>query len=203
MILAVGSKGNVAFKAPFDQYNSNIEWTIISIQTIPHLKAFGIDVFELVYNKEGLAESDYQEDIDNNISIVAFSNDSQEILYVPTDRVDLTAVEYSYEYIEKGLAIALPAFPVNLDLTNLKDDIKVLVKEKTGYDVNIEEVNLSGVTLVNEADNTLFYQQYNNGVVDKRDFRTKYLEEVEKNRILENTKTELTSLVIKLKNNQA
>lgn len=203
MLLQVGSKGKVIFKAPFDKYNSDIEWTIISIQTIPHLKAFGIDVFALVYEKEELAESDYNDDITNNISIVAFSNDSQEILYVPVDRVDLTAVEYSYEYIEKGLAIPLPSMPVTLDLTGLKNDIKVLVKEKTSYDVNVEEVNLSGITLVNEIDNTLFINAFNNGVVDKRDYRTKYLEEVEKNNILTNTKNELEALVIRLKNNQA
>lgn len=203
MTLIVGQKGKVKFLAPFDKYNSDIEWTITASQTIPHLKAFNIDVLGLVYTKEELEESDYLNDINLGISIIAFSNDSQEILYVPENRVALVSTDCSYEYIEKGLAIPLPALPVALSLQNLIDDIKVLVKEKTSYDVNIEEVNLSGITMVNEIDNALFYSQYNNGAIDKRDYRTKYLEEVEKNNILINTKEELTKLVVRLKNNQA
>lgn len=202
MLLQVGSRGNVVFKAPFDKYNTNLEWTITAIQTIPHLTAFSIDVFDLVYTQEDLQESDYQEDIDQEVSIIAFSNDAQDILYVPADRVDLTSTENSYEYMEIGLGIPLPPLPLNIDLTGLKNDIKVLIKEKLSYDVNVEQVQMSGITLVSEADNTLFYQNFNNGVIDKRDFRTKYLEEVEKNNILEATKIELTNLVIKLKNNQ-
>lgn len=204
MTLEVGSKGKVSFKAPYDIYNKDIEWTIISIQTIPHIKAFGINVLSLVYQNDELAdnkleEADYDEDIKQGVAIVAFSNDSQEILYIPADRLDLSNSEYSYKYLEKVLAIPLPALPVEFDLTGLKDDIKILIKEKISYDVNIEEVPISGITLVKESDNILFYQGLNNNVIDKRDYRTKFLEEVEKNTLINTSLTEIKALAIRLK----
>lgn len=204
MIAEVGSKGKVIFKAPYDIYNKNLEWTIVSIQTIPLLKAFSIDVLKLVYQNEDLgnnklSESDYESDINANISIIAFANDSQEILYIPANRVDLSDTEYSYEYIEKGLAIPLPSMPVNFDLNGLISDIKILIKEKITYDVNVEVVPLSGITLVNDVDNKIFFRELENSPKDRRDYRTKFLEEVEKNSTLIISNDNLLQLVIKLK----
>jgi len=202
MTLEINKRGKVVFKAPFDVYNSDKEWTVTAEDTIPHLKSFGIDVLDLVYIKNRLTEENYADDIINNVTIMAFADDAQMLLYVPKNRIELDGTEHGFEYREQVLTIALPSLPVDIDLTVLIEDLKTIVKEKTGYDVNIETVFLSDRTMVNAADHAIMIEKLNHPTIDKRGYKTKYLQEVEKNTILNTINEDMKNLVIKVKNGQ-
>lgn len=190
MTLLIGNKGKVNFLAPFDKYNSDREWSIVGIQQIPYLLKLGADILELVYINESLAESDFNNDILNKVPIVTLENESQELINVPMNRIGDEDVESSYRYKEYGLAVALPALPVDYDTTALENDIKTVVKEKLGFDVPVEKVELSAITLVNSTKHKDFLLHLQNGIISKYSWRTKYLMEVERNNKLTIVKAE-------------
>jgi hypothetical protein len=190
MTLLIGNKGKVNFLAPFDKYNSDREWSIVGIQQIPYLLKLGADILELVYISESLAESDFNNDILNKVPIVTLENESQELINVPMNRIGDEDVESSYRYKEYGLAVALPALPVDYDTTALENDIKTVVKEKLGFDVPVEKVELSAITLVNSTKHKDFLLHLQNGIISKHSWRTKYLMEVERNNKLTIVKAE-------------
>ena len=190
MTLLIGNKGKVNFLAPFDKYNSDREWSIVGIQQIPYLLKLGADILELVYINESLAESDFNDDILNKVPIVTLENESQELINVPMNRIGDEDVESSYRYKEYGLAVALPALPIDYDTTALENDIKTVVKEKLGFDVPVEKVELSAITLVNSTKHKDFLLHLQNGIISKHSWRTKYLMEVERNKKLTIVKAE-------------
>ena len=190
MTLLIGNKGKVNFLAPFDKYNSDREWSIVGIQQIPYLLKLGADILQLVYIDEGLAESDFNDDILNKVPIVTLENESQELINVPMNRIGDEDVESSYRYKEYGLAVALPALPIDYDTTALENDIKTVVKEKLGFDVPVEKVELSAITLVNSTKHKDFLLHLQNGIISKHSWRTKYLMEVERNNKLTIVKAE-------------
>ena len=190
MTLLIGNKGKVNFLAPFDKYNSDREWSIVGIQQIPYLLKLGADILELVYINESLAESDFNNDILNKVPIVTLENESQELINVPMNRIGDEDVESSYRYKEYGLAVALPALPIDYDTTALENDIKTVVKEKLGFDVPVEKVELSAITLVNSTKHKDFLLHLQNGIISKHSWRTKYLMEVERNNKLTIVKAE-------------
>ena len=190
MTLLIGNKGKVNFLAPFDKYNSDREWSIVGIQQIPYLLKLGADILELVYINESLAESDFNNDILNKVPIVTLENESQELINVPMNRIGDEDVESSYRYKEYGLAVPLPALPIDYDTTALENDIKTVVKEKLGFDVPVEKVELSAITLVNSTKHKDFLLHLQNGIISKHSWRTKYLMEVERNNKLTIVKAE-------------
>lgn len=190
MTLLIGNKGKVNFLAPFDKYNSDREWSIVGIQQIPYLLKLGADILQLVYIDESLAESDFNNDILNKVPIVTLENESQELINVPMNRIGDEDVESSYRYREYGLAVALPALPIDYDTTALENDIKTVVKEKLGFDVPVEKVELSAITLVNSTKHKDFLLHLQNGIISKHSWRTKYLMEVERNKKLTIVKAE-------------
>ena len=190
MTLLIGNKGKVNFLAPFDKYNSDREWSIVGIQQIPYLLKLGADILELVYINESLAESDFNNDILNKVPIVTLENESQELINVPMNRIGGEDAESSYRYKEYGLAVALPALPIDYDTTALENDIKTVVKEKLGFDVPVEKVELSAITLVNSTKHKDFLLHLQNGIISKHSWRTKYLMEVERNNKLTIVKAE-------------
>jgi hypothetical protein len=190
MTLLIGNKGKVNFLVPFDKYNSDREWSIVGIQQIPYLLKLGADILELVYISESLAESDFNNDILNKVPIVTLENESQELINVPMNRIGDEDVESSYRYKEYGLAVALPALPIDYDTTALENDIKTVVKEKLGFDVPVEKVELSAITLVNSTKHKDFLLHLQNGIISKHSWRTKYLMEVERNNKLTIVKAE-------------
>ena len=190
MTLLIGNKGKVNFLAPFDKYNSDREWSIVGIQQIPYLLKLGANILDLVYLGEDLAESDFNNDILNKVPIVTLENESQELINVPMNRIGDEDAENSYRYKEYGLAVALPALPIDYDTTALENDIKVVVKEKLGFDVPVEKVELSAITLVNSTKHKEFLLHLQNGIISKHSWRTKYLMEVERNNKLTTVKAE-------------
>ena len=190
MTLLIGNKGKVNFLAPFDKYNSDREWSIVGIQQIPYLLKLGANILDLVYLGEDLAESDFNNDILNKVPIVTLENESQELINVPMNRIGDEDVENSYRYKEYGLAVALPALPIDYDTTALENDIKTVVKEKLGFDVPVEKVELSAITLVNSTKHKEFLLHLQNGIISKHSWRTKYLMEVERNNKLTIVKAE-------------
>jgi hypothetical protein len=178
MIPSINTRAKFTFLPPFDTLAKNQEFTVISIRSIPDLNSNGINVISLVYEVVGLTEVDYNQDLENNIPIITFITDSNILINVPSSKVSgVSADEYKYQ--EKVLTVNLPALPVDYDLTSLRNSIAVLVKEQIGFDVNIEEVQMSAVSLVGETDHLQFMNILNSGGLDKRSYLTKYLEILE------------------------
>lgn len=200
MTLLIGNKGKVNFLAPFDKYNSDKEWSIVGIQQIPYLNKLGANILQLVYLDEELAESDYLDDINEKVAIVTLEDESQQLINVPMDRIGSEDAENSYKYKEFGIAVALPSLPIDYDTTALENDIKIVVKEKLGFDVSVSKVELSAVTLVSSTKHKEFMLHLKNGIISKHGYRTRYLKEVERNNKLVTVKTEAIELAVRKSN---
>lgn len=178
MVIKTGNKGKLTFLAPFDKFNSDREWTVVGDNNIVLLTKLGSDVLNLVYIDNGLTEEDYKKDIDDGIAIITIMDESQSAINIPRNKIIEEGSE-SYRYIGYGLAIPLPSLPVDFDTTALEMDIKAVIKEKIGYDVNIEKAELTGITLVSDIQHKLYMQHLENGITSKSSYRTKYLRAVE------------------------
>lgn len=201
MNIVTGNKGKLVFKAPFDKYNTDIEWTVSGDNTIQHFNMLGVDLFKLVYEKEEMSQNDYDNDLLNNVKIITLINEAQEILNIPSNKIDLSGSQASYRYRENVLMIPLPSFPEDYSFSGLIDDIKVLVKERIAFDVNVETVPTSAITLVTEDNHTLFMNRLNSGITNRKNYKTRYLEVVqllnEKNTLI----AEMTALAVRELNN--
>jgi len=201
MNIITGNKGKLTFKAPFDKYNSDIEWLVAGDNTIQHYNMLGVSVLDLVYTKEGLAEADYNTDLLNNVKIITLSNEAQEMLNIPFNRIDLSGSQASYRYRENILMIPLPSFPEDYSFSGLIDDIKAVVKERIAFDVNVETVSSSSITLVTEEDHTLFMGRLETGITNRKNYKTRYLEVVKILNEKETLMSELTTLAVRELNN--
>ena len=84
---------------------SDKEWSVVGIQQIPYLNKLGANILQLVYIDEGLEESDYEDDINERVSIVTFEDESQHLVNIPIDRIGTEDAENSYRYKEFGIAV--------------------------------------------------------------------------------------------------
>lgn len=178
MVIKNGNKGKLTFSFPFDKYNSDREWTVVGDNNIIQLTKLGANVKDIVYIANGLTEVDYNKDIADGITIITIMDESENTTNIPRNKIIEEGTE-SYRYIGYGLAIPLPSLPVDFDTTALEADIKAVIKEKIGYDVNIEKAELTGVTLVSDIQHKLYMQHLENGITSKTSYKTKYLKMVE------------------------
>lgn len=171
----VGSKGRFEFKPPFNKPETlKTEYTVYSIRSLKELKDSGEQPYEMIYSPNGLTETDFKDDLNNNIPVLCLVNSGGDYLYIPADMVkslpDISGVKYQ----EIILAISLGYIPVNTNLDVTKDTIVNTVYDTFGVTSTIEEVKGSGITLIDEVEHERYMKLLNNKRLESLSYKSKY-----------------------------
>ena len=143
---APGTTSVYTFKEPFRSYLKNnhrfntdgVRMKIVSIINInDNIRTDLVDPYTTLYSPVGVSESDYKQDIIDNVPLVTFTfTDADDIIQyfrVPASYIADVSSIGNVDYIHKTLVLDLGLLPVDLNVADmLKDVLPTLVKNITG-----------------------------------------------------------------------
>ena len=145
----VGSSGFYKMAAPFDALVvNNIEYSCKAIRRISDYLANNEKVKEDVYEKQGLEESVYEEDLKSDTYIVSLQSRTGHWLYVPYRYILSYPSVNGVQYRSVMVGISLPAMPASQDLSAMISDVKDLVETTLGVTVAVKQVETSKVVMI-------------------------------------------------------
>lgn len=199
IIPPINSKGKFTFKEPYNtKIYENHEYVVESVRSLTELYNSDEKPFDTIYKAIGLTESDFKNDIDDQVSIVVFKTNGGEYFYVPANRILSMPQVHGAKYQELTVALPLGLIPLDYDLTLLKDNLKETVQNTLGVITTAGTVPASAVTLLDKTDDTTYRALLDNRRTVYKSYRTLYEELKE----LYDKKTELLDqLQICFKNN--
>lgn len=192
IIPQVGAKGSFSFSAPFDKVLSNAqEFTVTAIRSIQDFIDNELDPLNTIYVSSGLAITDYNNDLANQIPIVTLLSSGNQYVNIPANRILSTPKLDGVAYQEQVIAIGLGALPINYDLTLAIDTIVNDVYATTGIMSTAQVVPSSGIIYKANTDDEIYRTLLNNRATVFKSFKTLYLETLQE---LEDRKQIITDL---------
>lgn len=147
----VGTKNTYNFLAPYDAIMSSITlYEITNISTVRSMSSQGLDPFKNIYELYGISDTDFDDDLSNNVAIVELTLDNS-IYYVPINRITNSALVDGVIYSERGIAIKLGFIPSDEVLTTLLPDIVELIKARTGIEAEILDTVLTAEVKIEKS----------------------------------------------------
>lgn len=186
VVPTIGTKGKFTFHKPFDaeKYNEK-EYQVTAIRELKELSDSGEKPFETIYQIMSISQSEYEDDLTNNVPVLVLTDEAGKYLYVPADLVegmpDITGVKYQ----EIILAASLGLIPLNTDIAELKKDIIQTIIDGFGVTTTVEEVRGSAIKYIEEADHKKYQRLLTNNKNEKFSYRARC-------RVLENTLEEVS-----------
>ncbi len=151
----IGTKGLFTFSPPVNEHIPGTELVVQGIRSIENLSISGVDVYEYVYKPLGIPETNYKNDVINNIPIVEFNDSDGNYYAVPVSFIlsvpDITGVNYR----KKIIAIDLDLIRDNEDLSYFLDELKDLTLQELGIDATVKLIDASPVIKVTREDSEL------------------------------------------------
>lgn len=151
IVPTIGTKGRFTFSKPYDneKYNGR-EYQVTAIRELKELSDSGEKPYETIYQIMSISQSEYEEDLTENVPVLVLTDEAGKYLYVPADLVsgmpDITGVKYQ----EIILAASLGLVPLNTNLEELKKDVIETITEKFGVKTTVEEVRGSAIKYVDD-----------------------------------------------------
>ena len=177
IVPSIGTSGSFIFLEPFnkEEYN-NLELTVESVRSLVELSRSGIDPFTTIYEPYLLTETDFQDDLDNNIPILVLRTLDNNLLYVPADRVSKLPDTTGVRYQERVIAINLGAIPYSMDLETLKEALNETTFSLTGIQVASKDIRSSAIVLVDSVQDETFTRLLEGRKRENKSYRIKYEE---------------------------
>lgn len=123
---------------------------VSTVTRMDAISSFGSeDILSSIYIGQGLTQSDYELDKDNDSTIVTLQTDSGAITRIPIRYIDtgLSTADF-VDYVHTAIVINLGTMPKDLSFTGLKTDVEEAARNHLGIDVPSEVVELSPLTTV-------------------------------------------------------
>jgi hypothetical protein len=154
LVPQIGAAGIYTLLAPFDtKLTPNTNYTCKAVRTIDDLLASGVDPYATYYNPTGtpIDRTTYNADVAAGVQIVSLFSASGTPVYVPSTYIQSFPAAGGVPYAVMCMAVQIPAIPESLDLGPCKTQIIAIVKDTLGMDATITEVQLTEITLVDQA----------------------------------------------------
>jgi len=150
MNIYINTTGKFTFKDPVNLVlNENMEYKVVGIRAIKELIDTGDDPLKTIYEPIGLSEDMFRIDVANKVNIIVLTNTSgNSYTYVPDSYIVGAPDTSGYKYAENMLAINLGNLPLDLDLTNIKEEIVDLILSLTGLHTEAKVITTSAVELL-------------------------------------------------------
>ena len=146
----VGDRSAYKFLSPFDTIMSNMTvYDVTNITTLQRLIDTSKNPLEFIYLDNGTTEEDYLEYIKDRMLIVELVLDTK-TYYIPKDRF-ASIVDESVTYSKRMIAVNLSFIPADEDISELVEDLSLLVQNRTGIIPSVKEaVTSADVQVDNE-----------------------------------------------------
>ncbi len=140
----IGDSGIYTLKEPFQALvTPQAVYTCRSIRTINDIIASGELVFEKYYQPLGVVDSQYKQDVQNNICIIGLQAGTGEWIYVPESFILSPPITNGVKYSSIVLGVGLGAIADELNIEGLVEKIKGIVTDTLGIEPNIKAVLVS------------------------------------------------------------
>lgn len=188
-MIHTGITGKYSFKSPFDVIDSDTLYISTSRTPIKEMEANGLDPLTTIYKPRKL-ENEFNVDYKNNVYIIGLQKvGGIETIYVPETYITGIPVNDGVKYVEKLLVFNLGLVPEDLDLDNLKETLASEVSSTIGLDVEVKDLNNSGVVVISKIDHLENLALRNDYLSNNKPYRDLYFEALdlleEKNKIIE------------------
>lgn len=171
----INSKGVFVFAEPFNTLiPAGHEYKVLSVRNIDELVASGENPFDTVYVSVNLTETDFLEDVNNQVPIVVFSTEGKELFYVPADRILSQPTKTGHTYIERVMMIPLGTLPTDINLDTAISVIEDTVRDTIGIETSVELVTTSATVQYSDDEHIAFKALLDNSKNVRESFRTKY-----------------------------
>ena len=148
----VGSAGYYELGDPFDKLVVNsVEYTCKAIRRLSDYLANNETPKKDIYDKNGVVESVYDEDLKKDAYIVSLQSRTGHWLYVPYRYILSYPSVNGVQYRSVMIGISLPALPASQDLSSLANDLKDLTQAQLGVTAVVKQVETSKVVLIDFA----------------------------------------------------
>uniref|UniRef100_A0AAU7PFK9 Uncharacterized protein n=1 Tax=Burkholderia phage vB_BgluM-SURPRISE13 TaxID=3159457 RepID=A0AAU7PFK9_9VIRU len=147
LLPGIGASGDWSLKTPLDsKYTAGLAYTCKAIRKISEMVANGIDVLNMVYIPNGLDQTAYDSDVQNDYSIITLQSAAGALLLVPSSYLAGWPSGDSVPYVVMGMIINLGPIPNTIDPTFLTDKVAPVIKAALGLDPEIQYATLSETT---------------------------------------------------------
>lgn len=199
VVPSIGTKGKFTFKQPFDneQYNGK-EYQVSAIRELKELQDSGEKPYESIYQIMSISQSDFEDDITNNVPILVLTDQAGKYLYVPADLVQGMPETTGTKYQEIILAASLGLVPYVHDLSLVKNEVIEAIKNTYGVTTTIEEVRGSAIRYVSSEEDKKYQRLLNNNKSTKFTYKAQFKELEKAHSLLQGQYKKLEDLVIRL-----
>ena len=151
----VGRTDNYKLLPPFDGLNKDTTMTVVGTMLLADYDSADIDIFKTVYERNGLTEQDFRNDIDNNVMLVTLKlNTGKE--YIPSSYLYVESPDKrTFVYNRKAFIIDLGQLPVMEDVESLKTELVDTIVRTLGIEPFIKDVVISDDVYVDDEENSL------------------------------------------------
>lgn len=154
LVPQIGAAGVYTLLSPFDTVLvPNVNYTCKAVRTIDDIISSGTDPYATYYNPTGtpIDRATYEADVAAGVQIITLQSDSGAVQRVPSTYIQSFPAAGGVPYAVVCMAVQIPAIPESLDLGPCKTQIIAMVKDTLGMDATISEVQLTEVTLIDQA----------------------------------------------------
>lgn len=180
MIPTLNKRGVFGFLEPYRALIPTTQiLTVTAIRNITDFINNDEDPLNTIYIPTGLTETEFTNDVIANLSIVVFTTDGGEYIYVPENRVTTDADVTGYEYQERSLLVSLGHLPLDTDTSLTINSVSELIYDTLGVTPSIEDVKTSTAISIPESEHLTFQALVANRATVKKSYYTKYHELLE------------------------
>lgn len=179
VIPTIGARGFYNLAAPFNsKFSANEAYTCQAIRRIGDYLAMNEDPYTTVYLDNGLTQTDFDNDQQENMYIVSLQSDKGQWLYVPARYIMSYPIMNGIPYQSMMLGVGLGAIPADMDLSALQNLISDVVFDNLGIRPQISPVVLSKQTLVSRTNHDQIQTSRLALASQKKSFYSRYREMV-------------------------
>ena len=154
---------------------SGMSYRCDAIRRFSDFIELSIEPFEEYYAPNGLTEADYEQDLENQVCMVALVSSSGHWVYVPSSYItaypDLNGVPYTVMV----LGLELGAIPNYKDLSGLKQTLSDLCRDTIGVTPTVREVAISAVQKLSQSDHDALETARQSAITNSQTDRSKLL----------------------------
>jgi len=173
----IGAKGCISVQAPFDTLVSPTRmYQVYSIRLIQDMIGNNEDPLNEIYIPVGLTSVEYNQDLDDRVSIITFIGDGNEVLHIPESYVNSYPSVNGVIYQSKAIAINIGPIPENEDINYLITEIRDLIHSHTGITAEGEIIANSAKTKVSYADHDTIMTARNAAKTLYMGYRQRYID---------------------------
>ena len=197
-----GLKGKFEFKSPVSNIlDENLEYEITSTKGLQESYNNKEDPLVTIYGVLGIDETAFNTDLANDVTIVGLRKiGGNRYFYVPATYITSIPNVNGIKFVERLLVMSIGLAPVDLDLTQLKNIIKDKIKTSTNLEVQIKELENSGIEILDQIEYDTYMLRYNSLASKEKSYEELYYDLVESSQKLwDLTKTLNGAIKIEIK----